>query len=60
MLNIPKAILQALHILEKDGIKAEIVPMYGSHIKYVITLPDVELKETDENTGNNKVQQSKH
>lgn len=59
-MDIPKAILQALHILEKDGIKAEICQMYGSNVKYIITLPGVDLKETHENTDNKQVQQPKH
>lgn len=60
MLNIPKAILVALHILEKDGIKAEICQMYGTKDKYFITLPGVDLKETNESTNNQQVQQQKH
>jgi hypothetical protein len=60
MLNLPRSILVALHILEKDGIKAEVCRMYGSNTKYIIALPNVELKETNENTDNREVQQPKH
>jgi hypothetical protein len=50
MVKIPKPVLQALHILQSRGIQAEIFPMYGTErIHFVITLPDVEIKEIDAN-----------
>ena len=56
MINIPKAIQQALCILEKDGIKAEIYRMYGANAEYIITLPNVKLEETNERTSDKKIQ----
>lgn len=51
MLIIPKPVLHALHILQSSGIPAYITRMYGTeHTHYVITLPEIEIKEQDANS----------
>jgi hypothetical protein len=57
-IRVPASVAKAIEALEKDGINAEIVPMFGSWIKYVITLPNVDIKEENENIQQPKIQQS--
>jgi hypothetical protein len=57
-IRVPASVAKAIEILEKDGINAEIVPMFGSLVKYVITLPGADIKEENENIQQPKIQQS--
>lgn len=43
-MSLPAIILKVLNLLNKEGIKAEVTPMYGScTTRYVITLPGVKI-----------------
>lgn len=56
-MNLPTFLQLILKILNRQGIKADVVPMYGScSTKYVITLPGVVI---DKNTRNPSVQPEK-
>lgn len=60
-MSLPTIILKILGLLEKEGIKAEVVPMYGScSTKYVITLPGVKIDNISRSNGSEKVQPEKH
>ena len=49
MVKIPQPVMEALHTLREAGIQADIYPMYGTaYIHYVISLPNVVIKEIDE------------
>ena len=60
MIRVPASVAKAIEALEKDGINAEIVPMFGSLCKYVITLPGADIKVENENIKQPQVQQPQH
>jgi len=56
MVNFPEPVAQALRILRSSGIPANVYRMYGTkHIQFVISLPDVEIEETNEHPEPNSV-----
>lgn len=61
-MSLPKFLLLILKILDRQGIKADVVPMYGScSVRYVITLPGVQIDNTpNRNNRPEKVQIEKH
>lgn len=61
-MSLPTFLQLILKILNRQGIKADVVPMYGScSTKYVITLPGVQIDNTpNRNNRPEKVQIEKH
>lgn len=46
-MSLPAIILKVLNLLNKEGIKAEVTPMYGScTTRYIITLPGVQIDQS--------------
>lgn len=59
-MSLPSFLQLILKILNRQGIKADVVPMYGSNIRYVITLPGVQIDNPPRNNGSKKVRTEEH
>lgn len=61
-MSLPAIIIKVLNLLNKEGIKAEVTPIYGScTTRYIITLPGVKIDSTpNRNNGSERDQIKKH
>lgn len=62
-MSLPAIVLKVLSLLNKEGIKAEVYPMYGScTTKFIITLPGVEIDQPkgSESVRSSQIQSNKH
>lgn len=53
------AVRLALKALRSNGIQADIIKMYGTN-QYLITLPQADIKEEDDNKPTTKIPPTQH